>query len=189
MHFSSQNSTFSATPIARTTAVPLLRHSTAQSVAAPPPVHDPIDELRKLAEGLDDLFENCMVYMCGVAEGQKEKWWRFLNQTGATRVRNFESATNVIVLTPSQEEKMTIRKFLNQDDIAIVGVGWVMECVKQKKMVSHEGFEWSENQPEDSQQSIPPTLSLSRHTSVMSCKTSLTSYSEPPPVQAKGIFG
>lgn len=81
-----------------------------------------------------------MFYICGVDESRMEKWRRFLNETGATRVAKFTSATNVVVVSPNQQERITIRKHLHQEDIAIVTVGWVVECVKQRKMISVEGL-------------------------------------------------
>ncbi|CAA99847.3 BRCT domain-containing protein [Caenorhabditis elegans] len=146
-----------STPIARVQTTPLIRYPTTQTASVQniaDVISDPIDELRKnIDDGLGDLFENCMFYICGVDESRMEKWRRFLNETGATRVAKFTSATNVVVVSPNQQERITIRKHLHQEDIAIVTVGWVVECVKQRKMISVEGYQWTENTADESQSS------------------------------------
>ncbi|CAI2301594.1 unnamed protein product [Caenorhabditis sp. 36 PRJEB53466] len=169
-------------------AVPLVRH---QSVTATS-IHDPIDELRERIGGMNDLFENCMFFVCGVEENRMEKWRRFLDATGATRVPKIETATNVVVVAPTVQEKAIIRKFLARDDIAIVNVHWVEECVKQRQVVSPEGYEWSDQEGDSQSQRAAPSsetpVPVPSTASTRSRKTALTSYSEPPPTQAKGIF-
>ncbi|EFP12468.1 CRE-MUS-101 protein [Caenorhabditis remanei] len=151
----------SSTPLARQSSIPLARIPTTQSISTQDPADsalDPIDELRKLIdEGHSDLFEvsciiyNCLFYICGVDEKRMEKWRRFLNETGATRAPKFESATNVVVIAPNQQERMALRKFMQQEDIAIVTAQWVVECVKRRTMVPADGFVWTENIMDESQ--------------------------------------
>ena len=66
-----------------------------------------------------------------------------MNETGATRAPKFESATNVVVIAPNQQERMALRKFMQQEDIAIVTAQWGVECVKRRTMVPADGETFS----------------------------------------------
>ncbi|CAL2029244.1 unnamed protein product [Caenorhabditis brenneri] len=139
-----------ASSVVRSESVLLTRFHTSQSVSSQNICKDPIDDLRAQIDSRHrELFENCLFHICGVDETRMEKWRRFLNDTGATRAPKFASATNVVVVSPNQQERLTIRKYLQQEDITIVNVQWVMECVKKGEMISPEGFEWKENQSDD----------------------------------------
>lgn len=136
--------------IVREESVLLTRFHTSQSVSSQNICKDPIDDLRaQIGERHRELFENCLFHICGVDETRMEKWRRFLNNTGATRAPKLASATNVVVISPNQQERLTIRKYLHQEDITIVNVQWVVECVKKGEMISSEGFEWNENPTDD----------------------------------------
>uniref|UniRef100_A0A1I7TTX7 BRCT domain-containing protein n=1 Tax=Caenorhabditis tropicalis TaxID=1561998 RepID=A0A1I7TTX7_9PELO len=142
-----------STTISRHSSVQLTRFPTSQSIQNLAECQDPIDDLRKKVdeERHGELFENCLFYICGVDDKtRQEAWRRFLNETGATRAPNIESATNIVVIAPNQQEKTTIRKLLSEnEDILIVNVQWVEECIKRAEIVPGEGFEWTENVMED----------------------------------------
>lgn len=149
------------TPVARIESVPLVRYPTTQTMLPNDDAfQDPIDDLRKqIDRGHSDLFENELFYMCGVDESRIEKWVRFLNETGATRAPKIESATHVVVVSPNQQERKTIKKYIHQEDIAIVTVQWVAECIKKRQIVPAEGYEWREEElfsPTSSTQTTVP---------------------------------
>ncbi|CAP23347.2 Protein CBR-MUS-101 [Caenorhabditis briggsae] len=146
---------FSTLPL-RKSYVPMVRIPTSQNIE---PVQnsagnelDLIANARKLIDdGLRELFENCIFYIIGKDQATKESLVRLFNDTGATRVAKFESATHVVVINPSQQDRASLRKIVQQEDINIVTVQWVIECVKKRKLVNSEDFHWTENMMDDSQ--------------------------------------
>lgn len=149
----------STPPIPRNGSVPLIRIPTSQSsneIAGSLDGYDPIDDIRKkLDEEHGELFENCLFHICGVEDKTRlEKWRRFLNETGATRAPNIESATHVVVVNApkAQQEKTIIRKLSQQEeDITVVTAQWVEECVKKREIVNGEDFKWMDNMVDESQ--------------------------------------
>ncbi|EGT50830.1 hypothetical protein CAEBREN_05374 [Caenorhabditis brenneri] len=149
----------STPPIPRSTTATLVRVPTSQSVSSQDvscEVYDPIDDIRKrIDEEHGELFENCLFHVYGVEDKSRlESWRRFLNETGATRAPNIQSATHIVVVGPprNQQEKAMMRKLTQRDeDVTIVTVQWVEECVKRREIIDEEELEWKENVVEESQ--------------------------------------
>ncbi|CAI5437974.1 unnamed protein product [Caenorhabditis angaria] len=153
---------------------------------------DPIDDLFLENDEDSDLFEGCMIWLCGVDPKKQDKWRRVLDRSGATRVQKIDSATHVVVLQPTAIEKSTIRKYSNQPDIFIVTAHWIVECFKKKDLVPWEEFEWNEAAGNETftQEKVggggPPIVArMSRTPSVT---TTLTAFTEEPAKQIKGLF-
>ncbi|CAL2027844.1 unnamed protein product [Caenorhabditis brenneri] len=149
----------STPPIPRSTTASLVRVPTSQSVSSQDvsgEVYDPIDDIRKrIDEEHGELFENCLFHVYGVEDKSRlESWRRFLNETGATRAPNIQSATHIVVVGPprNQQEKAMMRKLTqNDEEVTIVTVQWVEECVKRREIIDEEELEWKENVVEESQ--------------------------------------